>query len=157
MATKQELVAGLEFVISEGKRIGASLDEAGWSKVQDLDGWKNTQVLAHVASVGTIVVPFVTNVANSAPGSDPGAGVDIDSLNAQLVGARAGKSVADLVDEITSAYTGVIEFVQTQSDDFLAQKRTFRGYVDVPLSDVMYRMVVLHGIAHIYSAYAATM
>jgi hypothetical protein len=27
----------------------------------------------------------------------------------------------------------------------------------VPVSDIMQRMVVLHGLSHIYSAYAATM
>jgi hypothetical protein len=28
--------------------------------------------------------------------------------------------------------------------------------VDVPVSDLIDRLVVLHGLAHIYSAYAAT-
>jgi hypothetical protein len=157
MATKQELTNGLQFLIDEGKRIGSSLDEAGWAKVQDLDGWKNKEVLAHVAAIGTIVVPFMGNFANSAPGTDNQAGVDINALNAQLVAARAGKSVPELVDEIESAYKGVIEFVKGQPDDVLAQKRTFGGYVDVPMSDLMHRLVVLHGVAHIYSAYAATM
>jgi hypothetical protein len=94
---------------------------------------------------------------NSAPGADGQAGVDINALNAQLVGARAGKPVQELVDEIESAYKAVIEFVKSQPDDVLAQKRTFGGYVDVPSSDLLQRMVVLHGVAHIYSAYAATM
>jgi hypothetical protein len=157
MATKQELLNGLQMVIDEGKRIGGSLDQGGWAKVQDHDGWKNTEVLAHVASIGTIVPMFAQNMMNAAPGADNGAGVDIDALNAQLVGARAGKSVQELVDEIESAYKGVIEFVKNQADDVLQQKRTMRGYVDVPVSDLMYRMVVLHGLSHIYSAYAATM
>jgi hypothetical protein len=157
LATKQELVDGIQFLIQEGKRIGASLDENGWAKVQDHDGWKNTQVLAHVASIGTIVPMFAQNILNAAPGSDGGAGVDIDALNAQLVGARAEKSVQELVDEIESSYKGVIEFVKNQPDDALTRKVTFRGYVDVPVSDIMQRMVVLHGLSHIYSAYAATM
>jgi hypothetical protein len=157
MATKQELLTGLQFLIDEGKRIGASLDDAGWAKVQDHDGWKNKEVLAHVASVGTIVPMFAQNMISSAPGTDNGAAVDIDTLNAQLVGARAGKSVQELVDEIEAAYKGVIEFIKSQPDDVLMQKATFRGYVDVTLGDMMQRMVVLHGLSHIYSAYAATM
>ena len=157
MATKQELTNGLQFLIDEGKRIGSQLDEAGWAKVQDNDGWKNKEVLAHVAAIGAIVPVFAQNLANAAPGADGQAGVDINALNAQLVGARAGKSVQELVDEIESAYKVVIEFIKSQPDDLLDQKRTFGGYVDVPLSDLMQRMVVLHGLAHIYSAYAATM
>lgn len=157
MATKQELINGLQFLIDEAKRIGSSLSEDGWAKVQDHDGWKNKEVLAHVASVGTIEPMFAQNMIAAAPGTDNGAAVDIDQLNAQLVGARAGKSVQELVDEIEAAYKGVIEFVKSQPDDVFERKATFRGYVDVPMSDMLHRMVILHGISHIYSAYAATM
>lgn len=157
MATKQELIGGLELLIQEGKRIGGALDDAAWVKVQDNDGWKNKEVLAHVAAIGTIVAPFVQNFGAASQGTDTGTGVDVDTMNAGLVAARAGKSVQELVDEIASAYGGVIEFVKSQPDDFWTQKRTFRGYVDVPVGDLVQRMVVLHGLAHIYSAYAATM
>jgi hypothetical protein len=157
MVTKDELLSGLQLLINEGKRLGASLDEAGWAKVQDHDGWKNTEVLAHVASVGAIVPMFAQNLLSAAPGTDGGASVDIDALNAQLVGARSGKSVQELVDEIESSYKGVMEFVRGQGDDVFARRATFRGYVDVSLADLMHRMVVLHGLSHIYSAYAATM
>ena len=155
MTTKQELIAGLEFLIQEGKRIGDTMDGAGWAKVQDHDGWKNTQVLAHVAGLSTIVVPFVQGMVNAGSGANAGAGVDIDALNAGLVGARAQKSVTELVGEIEQGYRGVIDWVQSQPDDFFAQKRSFLGYQDVPLGDLAMRMVVLHGLSHIYSAYTA--
>jgi hypothetical protein len=155
MTTKQELIDGLEFLIQEGRRIGDTMDDAGWAKVQDHDGWKNTEVLAHVAGLSSLVVPFVTGMVNADAGSNAGAGVDIDALNAGLVGARAQKSVDELVGEIETGYRGVIEWVKQQPDDFFAQKRSFLGYQDVPLSDLAMRMVVLHGLSHIYSAYTA--
>jgi len=155
MATKQELIEGIEFLIKEGKRLGDTMPEDGWADVQDHDGWKNTEVLAHVASIGTIVVPFVTNMINAGAETNSGAGVDIDTLNAGLVGARAQKSVGELVGEIDSGYRGVIDWLKQQPDDVLAQKRSFAGYHDVPVSDLAMRMVVLHGLSHIYSAYAA--
>lgn len=155
MATKQDIIEGLEFLIKEGKRIGATVDADGWAKVQDHDGWKNTEVLAHVAGLAGIVVPFVTNMANAGAEANTGAGVDIDALNAGIVGARAQKSVDELVGEIESGYRGVIDFVKQQPDDFFQQKRSFAGYVDVPVGDLLVRMVVLHGLSHIYSAYAA--
>jgi hypothetical protein len=155
MATKQELIAGLEFLIQEGKRIGDTMDSAGWAKVQDGDGWKNTEVLAHVAGLSSIVVPFVTNMVNAGATANTGQGVDINALNAGVVGARAGKSVPELVAEIETGYRCVIDWVKQQPDDFFAQKRSFVGYQDVPLGDLAMRMVVLHGLSHIYSAYTA--
>jgi hypothetical protein len=81
--------------------------------------------------------------------------MDIDQFNAGLVGARAGKSVDELVCEMETGYRGVIDWVKQQPEDFFAQKRSFLGYQDVPLSDLAMRMVVLHGLSHIYSAYTA--
>jgi hypothetical protein len=155
MANKQEMIGGIEFLIQEGRRIGAALDDGAWAKAHDNDGWKNKEILAHVAGIGTIVVPFVQGMANAQPGADAGAGMDIDALNAGLVGARAGKSVQELVDEIATAYGGVIEFVRSQPDEFWQQKRTFAGFAGIPLGDLLMRMIVLHGLAHIYSAYSA--
>jgi hypothetical protein len=97
------------------------------------------------------------NAANAQPGTDSGSGVDINAINAGIVGARTGKSVPELVDELEANYRGVIDFVKSKPDDFWAQKRTFAGYKDVPASDLVMRLVVLHGLGHIESAYVATM
>ena len=155
MTTKQEVIDGIEFLITEGKRLGDMMPAEGWAKVQDNDGWKNTEVLAHIAAISSIVVPFVTNMANAGSDANAGAGLDIDALNAGLVGARAQKSVDELVAEIETGYRGVIDWAKQQPDDFFAQKRSFAGYQDVPLGDLAMRMVVLHGLSHIYSAYTA--
>jgi hypothetical protein len=155
MATKQDIVNGLEFLIQDGKRIGETMDADGWAKVQDGDGWKNTEVLAHVTAISSIVVPFVTNMVNAGPETNTGAGVNIDTLKAMLVGERASKSVQELVGEIDTGYRAVIDWVKQQPDDLFQQKRSFAGYQDVPLGDLAMRMVVLHGLSHIYSAYTA--
>ena len=155
MTTKQELIGGIEFLVQESKRIGAMLGDADWAKVQDGDGWKNKEVLAHVAGVGSIVIPFVQNMANAGADANAGDGFDIDAFNAGLVGARAAKSVKELTDEIAQGYAAVVEFVKSQPDEFWAQKRSFAGYKDVPLGDLGMRMIVMHGISHIYSAYTA--
>jgi hypothetical protein len=155
MATKKDITNGLEFLIQESRRIGATMPDEGWAQVQDHDGWKNTEVLAHVASISSIVAPFVTNMVNAGSDANTGAGVDIDTLNAGLVGARSQKSVEELVAEIETGYRGVIDWANQQTDDFFAQKRSFAGYHDVTIGDLAIRMVVLHGLSHIYSAYAA--
>ena len=104
-----------------------------------------------------MVVPFLQQMGNAAPDANAGAGLDINALNAGLVAARAGKSVGELADETAANYRGVIEFVKTTDDAFWQQPRTIMGYVEVPMGDIFMRMVVLHGVSHIYEAYSAVM
>ena len=157
MATREELISGLELVVQEGRRVAAALTEDQWAKTVDLDGWKNKEVLAHVASVGTLVQPMIGAWANAPAGADVGAGLDINALNEQLVAARRDKSIAELADEVSTTYAGVIQFVKEAPDDLLARKITIMGYKDVEASDLLVRMVILHGLAHIYSAYSSVM
>ena len=157
MANKQDIISGLEFLVRESRRIADTLREDEWARAHDSDGWKNAQVLAHVASVGSIVVPFMSNMGNAAPDANAGAGLDINALNAQFVAARADKSPKELADEAAANYGAVIEFVKGTQDDFWQQPRTIMGYEQVPIGDIFMRMVVLHGVSHIYEAYSAVM
>jgi hypothetical protein len=36
----------------------------------------------------------------------------------------------------------------------MSKRVTAGGYKDIPLSDILNRMVILHGLAHIYSVYS---
>ena len=81
----------------------------------------------------------------------------VDQINAGLVAARVGKSPKELAAELETAYRGVIEFVKSASDDLMAQRVTVSGYKDVPVSDIAIRMIIMHGMAHIYSVYSAVM
>jgi hypothetical protein len=155
MATRDEIIHGVELLIQEGKRVAGALTPEDWARMQDMDGWKNNEVLAHVASIGGLVAPMVQGMTSAPEGADAGASVDIDQLNAAMVGQRKDKTIDELASEIADSYAKVIDFVRTAPDDLLAKKASFRGYVDVPVSDLMMRMVVLHGLAHIYSAYSA--
>ncbi|HET6614961.1 MAG TPA: maleylpyruvate isomerase N-terminal domain-containing protein [Dehalococcoidia bacterium] len=155
MATREEIINGIQLLIQESQRVAGSLTAADWARAQDMDGWKNNQVLAHVASVGGMVAPMMQGMVNAPDGANAGAGIDIDALNAAMVGQRKDKAIDDLAAEVKTAYTAAIEHIRTVSDDVLAKPVSFRGYENVPLSDVLIRMVVLHGLAHIYGAYAA--
>jgi hypothetical protein len=155
VATKDEIIRGIEQLIQESHRVAHDLRPGDWEQVVDLDGWKNQEVLAHIAGVGGMVQPLAGGIANAAPGADAIAGVNIDQLNASIVAARAGKQPKELAAEIETSYRGVIEFVKNAPDDLLAKKATAGGYVDVPVGDIIIRMVVLHGLAHIYSVYSS--
>lgn len=157
MATKQEMINGLEFLIGEAQRIASVLRDDEWTLAKDSDGWKNTQVLAHVASVGSIAVPFMSQMGTAAPDANVAAGLDINVLNAQLVAARDGKTAQELADECATNYRGIIEFIEKSDEAMWQQPRTIMGYTEVPMGDIFMRMVVLHGLAHIYEAYSAVM
>lgn len=155
MATKEEVINGLRLLIQESKRIANDLSDADWARAVDFDGWKSKEVLSHVAGVGTLVSPLINGAANAPAGTNAGAGIDINAINAGLVAARAEKSIAEITEELVNNYDAVIDFVNGAPDDLLAKPVTFAGYADVPVSDILVRMVVLHGLAHVYSAYSA--
>jgi hypothetical protein len=151
MATKEELTNGLEMVIRESRRLATDLSPEQWQGVVDLDGWKNQEVLAHIAGVGSVVVPMSGGLLSGAPINLT---MDtVDQMNAGFVAQRAQKSPADLADEVETAYRGIIEFIKGAPDDALARNASVGGYRDIPASDILLRMTVLHGIGHIYSVY----
>ncbi len=155
MATKEELTRGVELLIREGTRLGSDVRAEQWDNIVDFDGWKSKEVLAHIASVAGLVQPMVSGMANAEPGADAMGAVNIDQLNAAMVGQRATKTAEELVAELETNYRGVIEFIRTAPDEMLAKTATANGYIDVPVSDLLNRMVVLHGLAHIYSVYSS--
>ena len=157
MATREEVINGLSMLIQEGHRVANDLTDAQWDLVVDLDGWKAREVLAHIAGVGGMVVPMVSGIASAPAGADGFAGIDIDQINAGVVASKAGKTAKELADELDTAYRGVIDFVKNAPDDVLAKRVTVAGYKDVPVSDIAIRMVVMHGLAHIYSVYSSVM
>ena len=154
MATNDELIMGLEVLIRETRRIAADLSEEQWEQAIDLDGWCNKQVLAHVAGIGAIVVPLVAAMATAPEGRDITTGNDINAMNAGIVDARAGKSAADLADEVARNYGAVIDYVRTAPEATLQKRATMGGHKDLPISDLLMRAIVLHGIGHIYSVYS---
>jgi hypothetical protein len=155
MATRTELINGYDILIQEARRVASALEPNQWALAVDQDGWKGTEVLAHVAGVGTLVVPLVNAALNAPAGTSILDTGNIDTINAGIVGARAGKSAAELAEETASAYGAVIDWVKAASDETLAQHVTIGGYADVPLSDVLVRMTILHGLSHVYSVYSA--
>ncbi len=150
MTTKDELITGLHLLINEGKRIGERFTDDEWTMAADEGGWTNKQVLAHLAAVGGIVVPFVSGVASAPPGTDLGANMNVDAMNAQFVSQRDGKTVPELVNELETAYGGVIDYVRNAPDALLTKRATVGGYQDMTIGDLMMQMVVLHGLAHVY-------
>lgn len=153
MATKAELIDGVQMLVNEGRRIGGRFTDDEWAMpARDEAGWTNRQVFAHVAAIGGIVVPMVGGMTSAPAGTDLGASMNIDALNAQLVGQRADKSIAELVSELETSYGGVIGYLREAPDDLLERRATIGGFRDMAVGDLLMQMVVMHGIAHLYRA-----
>ena len=152
MATKTELIGGLELLITESKRIGTRFTEDEWARAAEEAGWTNREVLAHIAATGGIAVQLIGGMASAPAGTDLGANLNVDALNAQFVTARASKSIPELVSEVDASYRGVIDFLRGAPDDLLEKRATIGGYADMTVSDIAMQMLALHGLAHIYHA-----
>lgn len=155
MATKDDVVRGIELLVQEVTRLRTALTEDQWQNVVDLDGWKSREVLAHIAGVATLIQPMAGGMTSAPAGADTLGAIDIDQMNAGLVAARAGKTTAELIDEAVTAYTAAIAFIRNADAATLDHRVNALGYKDVPLSDIIVRMVVLHGLAHVYSVYTS--
>ena len=57
-----------------------------------------------------------------------------------------------LIDELTTTYGSVIEWLRTAPDDLLDRRASFAVYHDLALSDLAMQVIVMHGIAHLYYA-----
>ncbi len=153
MATKAELIDGIQMLINESRRIGSRFTGDEWAMpARDEAGWTNKQVFAHVAAIGGLVVPLIGGMASAPAGTDLGANMNIDAMNAQLVGQRADKSIADLESELETSYGGVIGYLRAAPDELLEKRATIGGFRDLAVGDLLMQMVVMHGIAHLYHA-----
>ncbi len=154
MTTRENLVDGLKMMIREGQRITSGFEPDDW-KIQVHDdeggGWNRKQVYCHVTAIGEIAPSMAPNLAAVPAGGDAGAGVDINAMNAQLVAAKEAMSESELMVAFTAAYEKLIEFVKEMPQEQLDAQTTF-GSISGSVADVVDSLIILHGLAHIYSA-----
>ena len=154
MTTREDLINGLTMIIREGRRITATFSPEDWKKqVHDDEGggWNRKQVYSHVAAIGEIAPSMAPNLATVPEGGNASTGVDIDSMNSQLVAAKEALSETELMDAFAAAYEKLIEFVKEMPEEQL-QAHTAFGAISGSVADVVDSLIVLHGLSHIYSA-----
>ncbi len=154
MTTRENLVDGLNMLLREGQRITSGFGPDDW-KIQVHDdeggGWNRKQVYCHVTAIGEIAPSMAPNLAAAPAGSDAGEGIDINAMNAQLVAAKEAMSEAELMVAFAAAYEKLIEFVKEMPQEQLDAHTTFAALTG-SVADVIDSLIVLHGLAHIYSA-----
>jgi hypothetical protein len=91
MATREEIIAGLELTVSQAKRTTATFAADEWDSKRHT-GWTPKEIYAHLAAVSAMVPAFSAGMMAAAEDSDMTAGLDINQMNAQSVNAMQGMS-----------------------------------------------------------------
>ena len=153
MTTRDELIDGFQMIIRQGQRITSTFTPEDWKRqVHDEGGgWDRKEVYSHVAAVAEIAPNLADNLASVPEGGEAFAGVDIDAINAQLVAAKQSLSESELMEAFKAVHEKLIEFVQAMPEEQLTANTKF-GAVEGPVAGVIDSIVVLHALAHIYSA-----
>jgi hypothetical protein len=153
MTTREELIDGLKVVRREGMRVMSGFGPDDWQKnVLDEGGtWTRKQAFAHVTATAEITPGFVGNLGSAGESTDAAAGIDINALNAQLVGAKEAMSGDEVMKSFDTAYGNLIEFIKTVPEEQLKNRTQF-GELKGEVSDIMSGVLVLHSMAHIYGA-----
>ena len=150
MATKEEIVAGLELTVAQGKRTTSLFNEGEWDSKRAA-GWTPKEVYAHLASVAAIVPNLAQGLANAPEDQDISQGMNIDEMNAQSVGAMASMTPEQIMAAFEANYGKLIDFVKSIPDEQLNARRRFISDT-VPVSDILANAIMLHGIHHVYEA-----
>jgi hypothetical protein len=150
MATKEEIIAGLELTMSQARRTTSQYAE-GESDWKRATGWTPREVYSHLAAVAGIVPQLGQGLVAAPEGADIAQGLDINTMNAQAVGTMESMPFPQVMDTFETNYRKLIEYVKTLPDETLNQKRRFFSE-PIPVSDILANTVVLHGLHHVYEA-----
>lgn len=150
MATRQEIIAGLEFTLAQAKRTTSVFAPDEWDAKRHA-GWTPKEIYAHLAAVAGMVPALSQGMMASPEDRDMAAGMDINQMNEQSVSAMRTMTAEQVLQAFEANYTKLIEFVKSLPEEQLNVKRSF-GPVPMPVSDVLANIVMLHGIHHVYEA-----
>lgn len=150
MATRGELIAGLELTVTQGKRTTSLFAEGEWDSKRAC-GWTPKEVYCHLASVAAVVPNLAQGLMDAPEGVDIAQGMDLDQMNAQSVAAMASMTPEQIMTAFEANYGKLIDFVKSLPDEQLKEKRRFISNT-IPVSDILANAIMLHGLHHVYEA-----
>jgi hypothetical protein len=150
MATREEIIAGLELTVAQAKRTTATFAPEEWDEKRSM-GWTPKELYAHLAATAAIVPTFSQGMAAMPEDRDMTAGLDINQMNETAVSGMRSMTPEQVMQAFEANYTKLIDFVKGLPDEQLSLKRRF-GPVPMPVSDIIANVVMLHGIHHVYEA-----
>ncbi len=153
MATKQELVDGIRFLVRETARVASHFSDDQWN-AKTVDGWTVKEVYAHILSTGRNMTLFLPMVRDLPAGVDLDSVINVDDVNAQGVAANIEQAPAQIVAGIAEAYEALVPVIEGLDEQLMAKEILFSPY-RLPVSELAATAIVLHGLAHTYHCAAA--
>jgi len=150
MATREEIVAGLELTVAQGKRTTSLFTEGEWESKRAC-GWTPKEVYSHLASVAALVPNLAQGLMNAPEDRDIAQGMDVDAMNAQAVAAMASMASEQVMAAFEGNYEKLIDFVKSLPDDLLNARRLLMSEA-MTVSDILANAIMLHGLHHVYEA-----
>jgi hypothetical protein len=150
MATREEIISGLEFTLAQAKRTTALFGEGEWDMPRS-SGWTPKQVYAHLAATAGIVPGFAGAMQAAPEDRDLAEGIDINTMNDQAVGGMSSMTPEQIMQSLETNYAKLIDFVKTVPDEIFNAKRRFLSDT-IPVSDIIASSIMLHGLHHVYEA-----
>ena len=150
MATKEEIIAGLELTISQAKRTSALWADGEWDWKR-ATGWTPKETYSHLAVVAGAIPQLGQGLASVPENVDLAKTMDINAMNEQAVSSMKDIPAQQVMETFETNYRKLIDYIRTVPDETLNQKRSFLSE-PIPVSDILANVVVLHGLAHVYEA-----
>jgi hypothetical protein len=150
MATREEIMEGLQFTVTQAKRTTALFGEGEWDTKRS-SGWTPKEIYCHLAATAGIVPGFAQGMMAAPEDQDLAAGVDINAMNDKAVAGMAAMTPEQVMQAFEASYAKLIDFVKATPDDLLNSKRRFLSE-SIPVSDIVASSIMLHGIHHVYEA-----
>ncbi len=151
MATREELLRGLQFVPAQAKRVAGMLDGLSEWDTQRVQGWTPKEMFTHVAVVAGMIPMVGAGMVGAPPEADVVGGMDIAAVNKQGVDSMAAMDTKQVLDTLSANYIKLADWVKGLSDEQLEGKHTFFG-MPITASDLLMTLTVMHSVHHLYEA-----
>ncbi len=150
MFAKEEILRDMEIAAAYARRVAASFAPEEWDQKR-ANGWTPKETYAHLAAVAAAIPTLAQSVLAAGEEQDIGAGLDIDRMNAQSVGAMASMAPQQVMEALDGNYRRLADFVRGLPEEHLKVRRRFLS-ASVPVSNIIAAVAVLHAMHHIYEA-----
>ena len=151
MATKAEIVTGMEQLVVQAKRVGRLLDETGDWEAQRPAGWTPREMFCHVAAVGGMIAQMGPAMLAAPETADMTQSTSIADLNAQTITSMQALTPPQLVQMIETNYGKAADWIGGLSEEQLQANKTF-AQMTLPTSEIISNLGILHGNHHLYEA-----
>src|SRR5712691_3803079 len=107
MATKQEIIAGLEMTVAQAKRTTALYAQGEWDWKR-ASGWTPKEVYSHLAAIAGIVPNMAQGMLSAPEGADLAVGMDVNAMNAQGVASMTSMTPEQVMHAFETNYGKLI-------------------------------------------------